>query len=245
MAYAKSFMEIEIQNLKEELAASQKKVAQYTRLSTARRLICQIELMILSFTVTTLSDELDTLRNNICDSCKKKLVSPSVSVSTPAISGSPSSLTSTASTVLPSPGHRAFQGRRRSRPSADNPLRRGPSNSSAVPQGNYELLPVPCEPGVAHTPGPSSSKLSPGSREETIISRTWSVEYSPEQKRVLALYLKNVVTYKVPVFCVKMSPDGHRLAIGLVDGTTYLNDLKTGSNIWLVLARHVQSFRLT
>ena len=42
---------------------------------------------------------------------------------------------------------------------------------------------------------------------------------------------------------VKMSPDGNRVAIGLWDGTTYSNELRTGSNIWLVLDRLIRELR--
>ena len=53
--------------------------------------------------------------------------------------------------------------------------------------------------------------------------------------------MEKAVTYGFQVYCVKISPDGHRAAIGLGDGTAYLNDLKTGSNIWLVPDPHVLS----
>ena len=187
----------------------------------------------------TLSKELDTLRNNICNSFKPKLVSTTnVSVPTLALSGP-----SNSASALPSLPRRAFQGRQRSRPSTDNPLHRGPSSSPAVSPNNRasskSLAPVPSEPEFAHTPGPSKS--IPSSDEKAIVSSElkvelpkWSVEYHPEAKRVLEINMANVITYSSPVWCVKISPDGHRVAIGLEGGTTYLNDLKTGSNIWLV-----------
>ena len=111
--------------------------------------------------------------------------------------------------------------------------------------------PVPSEPAVvARTSGPSKS--TPGSDKESMISSepkpeppTWSVEYHPGSQRVLDLHLANVVTYKAIPYCVKISPDGHRVAVGLHDGTTYLNELNTGSKIWLV-SNHLNSrFRLT
>ena len=83
--------------------------------------------------------------------------------------------------------------------------------------------------------------MAPSSDEEAIVSSEakaevpkWSVEYHPEAKRVIEFNMAKVITYSSPVYCVKISPDGHRVAIGLLDGTTYLNDLKTGSNTWLV-----------
>ena len=245
MAYTQSASYVEIQKLKEELAISQKKADRYAHLSASRLQIFRIELIVLfmNFTVASLSEELDTLRNNICNSCKKKLVSPnlSVSVHTPALSGP-----SNSASALPSLWRRVFQGRHHS---TRNALPRGSPSSLALPLNNRtsskSLPPVPRHPKSFHTPGPS--KLIPSSDQEAISSEPkaelpkWSVEYRSEAKRILELNLENVVTYGVSVYSVKMSPDGHRVAIGLKDGTIYLNDLKTGSNIWLVSDPLVQS----
>ena len=157
---------------------------------------------------------------------------------TPAISGP-----SNSALTLPSLWHRVFQGRQGSRPSTDNPLHRGPSNSPAISPNNRtsskSLAPVPSEPEFAHSPGPSKS--IPSANRKAMVSSEpkaeppkWSVEYYAEAKGVLEFNMAKVITYSSRVWCVKISPDGHRLAIGLDDGTTYLNDLKTGSNIWLV-----------
>ena len=174
--------------------------------------------------------------------------STGVSVTTPAISG-PSNILSALLWLW----HCVFQGYQHSRPSTDNPLQRGPSISPAESPNNRtsskSLGPVPSEPEFAHTPGPSES--TPSSDEMTIVSSEtkaelpkWSVEYHPEAKRILEFNLAKVITYSTRVYCVKISPDGHRLAIGLRDGTTYLNDLKTGSNIWLVPDPPVLSFEI-
>lgn len=143
----------------------------------------------------------------------------------------------------------AFQGRQRSPPSTDNSLRRG---SQAVPQNNKTTSKPPASvPEVAQTS--SLSKL-PASDEEYMISSKpkaeppiWSVEYHPEAKPVLDLHLANVITYETSIYCLKVSPDGYRVAIGLKDGTTYLNELRTGLNIWLVSERlvRVSRFELT
>ena len=143
-----------------------------------------------------------------------------------------------------------------SQPSTENALPRGPSNSPALPMYNRTsskpLPPVPRVSESAHTPGPSES--IPSSDQEAMDSSEpkpeppkWSVEYHPEAKRVLEFNLENVITYSLSVLCVRISPDGHRVAIGLRNGITYLMDSKTGSNIWLVSDRLVHSleFRLT
>ena len=141
---------------------------------------------------------------------------------------------------------RVFLGRQPFHPSADNPLPRGRYNSPGVPQNDStssESLPNLCR-----------SKLTSDCDEKSIMPSepsgaepTWSVEYRPEAKRVLDLHLANVIRCGAVVMCIKLSPDGHRVAIGLWDGTTSLNDLKTGSKIWLVSARliHVSTFGLT
>ena len=163
------------------------------------------------------------------------MVSANVSVSKPGPSHSNGSI----STARPSLWRRALRGSRRSSPFADNPQRKG---SPAVPQDNETTskpLPlIPCEPEVPETPGPSKSTPASDmiSSEPKAERPTWSVEYHPKAKRVLDLHLANVITYEAPVRCVKVSPDGHRAAIGLGDGITYLTELKTesNSNIWLV-----------
>ena len=64
-------LESEIQNLEEEL---QKKIDRNAQLSTTFQ-ISRIEIeLIVSFTVATLFDEVDILRNHVCHSCKQKLL---------------------------------------------------------------------------------------------------------------------------------------------------------------------------
>ena len=199
MAYAQSPSYVEIQKLKEELAISQKKADRYAHLSASRLQIFRIELIVLfmNFTVASLSEELATLRNNICNSCKKKLASPglTVSVHTPALPG-PSNTAS----ALPSLWRRMFQGRHHS---TRNVLPRGSPSSLALPLNNRtsskSLRPVPSEPEFAHAPGPSESTPSPD--EKAMVSSEpkaelpkWSVEYHSEAQRILELNLENVVT---------------------------------------------------
>lgn len=67
----------------------------------------------------------------------------------------------------------------------------------------------------------------------------WSAVYNLEIERTLDLDLAHTFTYDAPVFSVKFSPDGQRLAVGLRgDGKTYgkiyLHELQTGSTAWLV-----------
>ena len=81
-------------------------------------------------------------------------------------------------------------------------------------------------------PGPNEDHISPEQKPEP---PQWSVVYNPEVERALDLQLAHSFTYDSEAYCVKMSPDGQRLAVGLAyDGTTYINESKTGSNIWQV-----------
>ena len=96
-----------------------------------------------------------------------------------------------------------------------------------------------------------TSEATPTHHEEMIISPKseaelpkWSVVHHVDGKQAIDLHSANVITYESPVYCVKISPDGQRLAIGLDEGKTYINDLKTGSNISLASERLVQDFGL-
>ena len=199
--------------IQEEL---EKKIDRNAQLSMALQ-YCRIELTLLSFTVATLSDELDALRNN---ACKQEPVFQRLHIQVLH-----TVLVLLTIHLLPlfleSLWRRVFQGHQRFHPSADNPLPRGQSNPPAAPQNDNATSESLSE--AAHF-GPSKLKAEPA----------WSVEYHCEAKRVLEFHLANVVTCGAVVVCVSISPDGHRVAIGLWNGTTYLNESKTGSNIWLV-----------
>ena len=133
---------------------------------------------------------------------------------------------------------RVFKGRQRSRPTTDNMLSMSLSNPLVAPQKNDATLPVPeaadCRGFESQmTPTPNHPTFD----EDTISSEQkpkfpmWSVVYHPEVKQALELHLAHTFTYDAEVYCVKMSPDGQRLAVG-GEGNTYLNELQTGSNIW-------------
>ena len=187
-------------------------------------------------TVATLTVELDDLRNNICHSCKTRLTSgntfvPSVTIL--ADQGSPTDMAASVSTS---------QGRPRSHLSTDNALSIGLSRSlAALPNTNNSLC-VPFEPEVTRNlnssrttstsshPGRSENIISP---EQTPKPPQWSVVYHPEVKQALELHLAHAFKYDSSIYRVNMSPDGQRLAVGLLgNGKTYLNELENGSNIW-------------
>ena len=180
---------------------------------------------------------MDDLRKIICLSCKTKLASSNVSVPTIAGPSDQSGSLLHLRLFLHS-SRRVFQGLQRSRLPADNAQPRSPSNSLAVPQNNNTTS----EP-VAHNLSTSASTR--GSGQASIISPkpkaeppTWSVVYHPTLKRVLDLELANVITYESPVSCVKMSPDGLKIAIGLDERENVLEGIENG-------IKYLVSFRVS
>ena len=147
---------------------------------------------------------------------------------------------------------RVFEGRRRSHPTIDNVLSIGLSRSLAASPNTNTPLPVPSESEVAHYrnssqttptsphPGPNEGILSP---EQKPTPLNWSVVYNPDIEQALDLRLAHALPYDSTVYCIKMSPDGQRLAVGLGGiGKTYINELETGSKCWLVLEPLVSNF---
>ena len=139
----------------------------------------------MSFTVATLTVELEDLRNNVCHSCKKRLAYSNASV--PPITTSPGQgSTNTAASVSAPLWRRVSQGGpQRSRPRIDN----APSNRPSYLSPNINKL---SEPDVAHHvsssqatstpihPGPNEDLISPEQKPEP---PKWSVEYKPDVKR--------------------------------------------------------------
>ena len=88
--------------------------------------------------------------------------------------------------------------------------------------------------------------VSPGQKPDRPDPPHWSLLYDPEVERALDLQLTHTFKYDSPPHCVKMSPDGQSLAVGLGgDGKTCIYELETGTNIWLVTQPLDFRFRLT
>ena len=169
---------------------------------------------------------MEDLHNNICQSCKKnlasrKFIAPQITI--PAGRGS----TGVAALASAPFWRRVFQGRQRPRPAVDNVLSIGLSRSQAASPNTIKSPPVPSAPAID-----PEDISSPKQKYEP---PKWSVAYNPDVERALDLHLAHTFKYDSPANCVKMSPDGQKLAVGLRDnGKTYLCELRTGSNIWLV-----------
>ena len=128
-------------------------------------------------TVTSLSDELDSLRSSICLMCKRNLVLSK-------------------STHPPPPAT------------------------------------VPSNPPAPVILTPPTTKPLPAVPPTTNPEPMWSVEHNPKLKQSIDLQIAHVLTYDASVYCMKLSPDGQKIAMGLqMNGKTYINDLKSGSII--------------
>ena len=185
---------------------------------------------------------MDNLRSVICHSCKKKLAHGTLSVSVPQITisaGQASTATAVASVSAPL-WRRVFQGRQRSRPTTgtdDAPTMPLPHSLAASPSSNQPLL-APSEPENLSSSQTTTTPAYPVPNEDIIfpeqIKPVWSVVYHPDVDRALELHLAHTFMFGSDVYCIHMSPEGGRFAVGLKGGKTYLNDLQAGSNIWLV-----------
>ena len=178
--------------------------------------------------VTTLYDELDKLRGNICHDCKKRLLPREVSRLAPAI---PS---------ISAPfWRRVFQNRQLRLPSRPEANVTGSSqtsnlatSSSAVPTitlATSETVPITTgdTPVTNHEPERNSHALKPKSEPPE-----FSVTYNPDATRALNLDLEHVFAHESPAWSVKISPDGQRMAVGFeYSGATIISDMKTRSNV--------------
>ena len=191
--------------------------------------------------VASLSVELEDLRNGICNSCKKKLVSsnpsvPQITISTATGPDTPASVSSPLWRRVPQGG--------RPRPTTRTPPSIRPSLLPEVSPNTNKPPFVFSGPEVGHTLSSSQTTptpISPYPNEDVIPPKEkpeppkWSVVYNPRVERVLELHLAHVFKYDSPANCVKISPDGQRLAVAVLgNGKIYLKELKTGANIRLV-----------
>lgn len=61
-----------------------------------------------------------------------------------------------------------------------------------------------------------------------------NISYNPGIKQPLHINLVKVINFAAPVFCVKFSPNGKYLAVGLYkdSGKTFVYDVEKNSTIW-------------
>ena len=85
----------------------------------------------------------------------------------------------------------------------------------------------------------------PGTSTDIPNQLDWSVDYNDDVKRALNLKLEHVWTHGAVVVGVVFSPDGKYLAVGVLNGMTYIYDVKTGVKSWSVTLTLVWRHQLT
>jgi hypothetical protein len=219
--------------LKEELASANRKVDRYVHLGIYFNIHGTSAVDIEPYrTVASLYEELDTLRRSICYQCKKKFV-PSA----------PASL---------DPGHLSLGIQIGDGPSSNPPplptTNAGVSGSTSIPipsvtaqhnQTNSTIV-APHESSSSVIPNPPSTLADEIEAEEP----SWSVSHNPDIKPALHIDLVKTFNFTADVFCVKFSPDGKYLAVGLDEesGRTYIYDVEKGLKIWLAPSSHKGRF---
>lgn len=209
--------ELELKAVKEELDLAKKKIDRYAHLGKN----WWLEMSNYSpSTVIKLYDELDNLRESVCNNCRKKLAPYDTAVSS----------SSTSSSSLTPLWRGVFQGRSAQprtdsgSPSAitdlhDTEAHSASSSTNKITGQTYAPAPVshpntaPVE-GIANAPIPKPDL---------------SVVYNHEVKQTLNVHLDRTLTMKSTVYCLKFSRGGKYLAMGLRTGEIYIYDIETFS----------------
>ena len=234
--------EIELQAAEEELDLARKKIDRYAHLGMPDVASYKWTEANRPSTVATLYDELDTLRNSICKSCKRKL-GPSTSWSFFAgckSSGHPApSLWRRLWCWLGRPPN--TNSGRQTEPTIYEPRTpETPSASSSTTHVSFieSVVPPPfTQLPIATTGHGIIAPMTPSQHD-------WSVLYNHKVKQALKVHLVDTLEMKSIVHCVKFSRDGKYLAVGLETGETYIYDMKTLSNRFIPFCVFVLESRL-
>jgi hypothetical protein len=209
-------LEVELQAVKEELDLARKARDRYGLLGAKFGAIMREDLN--PSIVTKLYDELDTLRNGICNTCKTKFVPGAASSSS---AGRISSSSSHKSIPL---WRRMFQGR-----PSPQPISNIRDAEISTKQSLFEPSPVP--PATQpETPAAADNMANAAPVED---DPEWSVVHNHEVRQTLNVHLAHTIKLKSGVNCVKFSRAGRYLAVGLSTGETYIYDVKTLSHKYI------------
>jgi glucose repression regulatory protein TUP1 len=89
---------------------------------------------------------------------------------------------------------------------------------------------APPESSSSAIPNPPSTPVAEIKSKEP----NWSVSHNPGIKPALDIDLVKTIDFTDDVYCVKFSPDGKYLAVGLHwSGRTNIYDVEKGLKIWL------------
>jgi len=136
-------------------------------------------------------------------------------------------------------GHHTVQNRPTGSVSSGIPRRPGVSKLNNTKASDF------IEPNrsasVSIQPSPLSIARRPISLPETSTSPKdipnqlgWSVDFNSNVKPALNMKLERILIPGAPVGCVRFSPDGRYLAVGVDNRWIYIYDVKTGAKSWSV-----------
>jgi len=114
-------------------------------------------------------------------------------------------------------------------------LRNQRISSISAPQASSSSYAIPTQPSITSIEEIQSNQPK------------WSVSHNPKIKQALHIDLAKTFDLAAEVFCVKFSPDGKYLAVGLGEGNgrTCIYYVEDGSKIWLVPSQLTYGLLLT
>ena len=185
-------------------------------------------------TVATLYDELDDLRNSICNNCKKKLVPGA----------------SSANSYNPIPlWRRVFGGRpafhKMHWGSPQNEVMstiRNADTSSAFSPTNHVSFESTFVPPTAPL---QLQTTNGGIANSPIADADWPVVHNQEVTQILNVHLDHTLRMKSRVSHVKFNREGTQLAVGLETGEAYIYDMKALSKRFITFCNAWQVWRLS
>lgn len=210
----RTISENELQAVKDELDVAKRTIDSYAHLGMKFSVVLiQSTVSNSPLTVTQLYGELDTLRNNVCEDCKKKVVPSGVSAHRNS-----SGQTQPSQRVVGGPAQP---------PTTTQTLSISESNihDTGTPSASSSTI-VPIDP----TPPPPPTPNTP------IINPDWSLTYNYGMRGRLDVNVTHTIQMDSGVRCVKFSRDGRHLAVGLDAGDLYIYDTKTRSNRFILFS---------
>ena len=219
----------EIQTLRQELAETRKKLQDYGDTGMWSSHIHQVITVIIKTTVISLHGELRTLREGICNSCKRKFV-PANLVSSSSQAAKPKPASNVSSLVKSSqrPAKHTNPTFSRRHVSSHIPSSSGPPKPEIprelknISQILPSVLSIPGE-AVTQKPVPSTPR--------------WFAERDPTANPALDVTFVREFVHKDRVRSVQFSPDGkHLAAVVTADkyekGVVFIYNVETGDKTW-------------
>ena len=253
--------QLQVKRLHQELASAQQKLEEYEILSKHHSFLSTgTEL----FVVASLYEMLENIQGTACDKCRAKFEEfppadfagiqtatmhrPTTRLPQPhsgtrsesvksyrSAHSHPNSPGLTSTNPVDEPSHRIAV--------IPSPPREIPSISSGLrptPASNHDRK-QPTYPTTATSkPSLSTSNPDPPPPHAPVLSIRdepdgWSIAFDKRVKPLINVKLVDVLVYTEEVSCVRFSPDGYYLAVGLDSGQTYIHNVKLGKRTWSVM----------